>query len=253
MRRTRPSTAPKGDAQTECPFCHKYFKKLSRHYAASVACKYRADKYQRALLNESSHAEEENGGEDVNMEGEGMQEDPDNGEEYLSPSQFPLSPSSRPSKRPRFSPETPSRVSNNAQDPQFSPGGMDDDVFGSPGLMSSQSAHGNLFSPALQSTAILQNQQPSSHDIPTPEDDENEQVPFEAEQTFQLYAKYEFPHAGKVSAENKPTIFHEMDAGVPVAYPYSPFFNEEEWSLAEFLATSRLSKGNSMEYFITFR
>ncbi|KIJ43308.1 hypothetical protein M422DRAFT_253510 [Sphaerobolus stellatus SS14] len=35
-----------------------------------------------------------------------------------------------------------------------------------------------------------------------------------------------------------------MDRGIPTAYPYIPFLNEEEWSLGEFLTTSRLSKGS---------
>ncbi|KIJ47718.1 hypothetical protein M422DRAFT_163790 [Sphaerobolus stellatus SS14] len=35
-----------------------------------------------------------------------------------------------------------------------------------------------------------------------------------------------------------------MKAEIPAAFPYYPYFSEEEWSLAEFLATSRLSKGS---------
>jgi len=36
----------------------------------------------------------------------------------------------------------------------------------------------------------------------------------------------------------------QSSASVDGIYPYKPFFDEEEWSLAELLATSWLSKGS---------
>ncbi|KIJ24792.1 hypothetical protein M422DRAFT_194268, partial [Sphaerobolus stellatus SS14] len=42
-----------------------------------------------------------------------------------------------------------------------------------------------------------------------------------------------------------------MNNEIPEAYPYLPFYNKEEWSLAEFLATSRLSKGSIDTFFKT--
>ncbi|KIJ47025.1 hypothetical protein M422DRAFT_45910 [Sphaerobolus stellatus SS14] len=76
------------------------------------------------------------------------------------------------------------------------------------------------------------------------EDNDQEDTPFEAENTFQLYAKYEYLSAGMVTATCQSTIFHAMDKVILVAYPYMPFFSEEEWSLAEFLTPSCLSKGS---------
>lgn len=43
---------------------------------------------------------------------------------------------------------------------------------------------------------------------------------------------------------NKTTNFHKMESNISPLYPYFPFINEEEWSMAEFLATSCLSKGS---------
>ncbi|KIJ43237.1 hypothetical protein M422DRAFT_47918 [Sphaerobolus stellatus SS14] len=68
--------------------------------------------------------------------------------------------------------------------------------------------------------------------------------PFQGEKVFQLFTRWEFPRAGQAFKKNQETMFHTMKHGVPDGFPYWPYMNEEEWSLAEFLATTRFYKGS---------
>ena len=127
-----------------------------------------------------------------------------------------------------------------------------DDVFGSPGAIPSSFQHQNLFHPSRLSSLSTSGPQSSVGSQPSPsrlgvqltdetqlqQEEDIEQPTFQAEQAFQLYRKCEYPKAGTVTAVGKPTIFHAMNQDIPEAYPYSPFFDEEEWGLAEFLTTS---------------
>ncbi|KIJ34949.1 hypothetical protein M422DRAFT_51709 [Sphaerobolus stellatus SS14] len=190
---------------------------------------------------------------DVEMSGEVSNQPIKNNEEYLSPARFPLSPSKRASKCPWLSPEIGDQVQSSRLSSLDGRAGQDSfqDVFGTPGQSTTPADRLNLFSSFSQSSDAS----PPLQAVPSPqagqqpilhyEEEEEEDPPrFEAEKTFQLYAKYEYPNAGKISAKNSPTVFHEMDEKIPAAFPYLPFINKDEWSLAEFLVTSRLSKGS---------
>jgi len=157
-----------------------------------------------------------------------MEEDFDSDEEMdvgnednmLSPQAFAASPNPQPPKRTH--PTSP-------------------DVFSHFGM----SPDPNLFSPAATQYPAKQppiQNKSNNNSEPYPE-------PFEAEKVFQLYKKEEYLHAGHVFQQNCPTIFHKMQSSIDETYPYKPFFDEEEWSLAEFLATSHLSKGSINTFF----
>ena len=153
---------------------------------------------------------------DLDSELEGANNKPCDGindADMLPPNTFPASPNPRPPKRAR----------------PLSP-----DVFINSGP---SGGPGNLF-------FLPQNPTPTHHQTEPFNTPDHYSPPFEAEKVFQLHPKYEFPQAGHIYQKNQPTIFHQMQTATSSAFPYAPFLNEAEWSLAEFLATSRLSKGS---------
>ncbi|KIJ31865.1 hypothetical protein M422DRAFT_53165 [Sphaerobolus stellatus SS14] len=245
------STVPRGQAQTQCPFCDRFLKRISRHYASHPTCKAKANALQQAIMDEPTiESETEDQEENITMEDNPTLHSSLVGNvDCLPPAQFPLSPSRRPSKQPRHSPGTPSSsmvpsmsmpmTLNHPLTTSMQPSGhipsenIPDDVFGNSGQSSPRP---NLFS-ASQSFPHGVSGPPISHPGGTEEmsvhaeqpgeEDDQEDTPFEAENTFQLYAKYEYPSAGKVRAICQSTIFHAMDKAIPAAYPYMPFFSEE--------------------------
>ncbi|KIJ42506.1 hypothetical protein M422DRAFT_254284 [Sphaerobolus stellatus SS14] len=242
------SAVPRGQAQTQCPFCDRFFKRISRHYASHPTCKARANALQQAIMDEPTiESETEDQEEDITME--------DNPTLHSSlvgnPRHSPGTPSSSmvPSKSMPMTPNHP--LTTSMQSSGHIPSeNIPDDVFGNSGQSSPKP---NLFSVSQSflhgvSGPLISHpggtEEMSVHAEHPGEEDDQEDTPFEAENTFQLYAKYEYPSAGKVRAIHQSTIFHAMDKAIPAAYPYMPFFSEEEWSLAEFLTTSHLSKGS---------
>jgi len=190
-------------AHNQCPFCGFYFRQLSGHYGKSKLCKARADAYQISLINEPDpdpqlDAHQNTFGGAIDEEG-GLPQD-----------KFPVSPNSRPSKRAR--PTSP-------------------DVFidSDPSSFSQPS----IFSPQLNQNSISSFMNIDSPEPPEPE----ESTPFSAEKAFVLHPVYDYPRAGHIYKQDQPTIFDAMQKSTTTAYPYMPFMNEEEWSLAEFLAT----------------
>ncbi|KIJ50674.1 hypothetical protein M422DRAFT_245312 [Sphaerobolus stellatus SS14] len=234
---------PTGNAQTECPFCHHFFRRLTGHYAKAVLCKMKAEALQKTLLDESlrdqnnpeSESEESHPASGMHIRQAG------NSDEQLPEDLFPRTPNSRASKRARFT---------SPQRPLFSPGMhiIQDTIPGSPANVfmdiESQSEPQTPTRMGSSNTSMMQ-------DLEEPEEPVDEPQPFEGEKVFQLYSKREFPRAGHVFSQGEQTIFHRMKADMPAGYSYFPFLNEEEWSLAEFLATSRLSKGSINAFFKT--
>ena len=212
MPRTRGQKVATETGQNKCPFCGKYFKRLGGHLAKSSACKSQSEKLQKILLQENFG--DNNMEEDSNSD---MEINFGNEEDILSPQAFPASPNTRPQKRMR--PTSPN-------------------VF----LHSAMSPGPDLFSPVAAPSHLPAGQEPVLHQ--TDEISDLPSEPFEAEKVFQLYKIEEYPQAGHIFQKNCETIFHKMQSSVDGIYPYKPFFDEEEWSLAEFLATSRLSKGS---------
>ena len=169
---------------------------------------------------------------------------PPENDDQLPENIFPHTPSSCASKRTHVT--SPDRSSfpqgmyilNDPTIPEDINVFMDVDPFQSP--LQSPTWPGGGATPLSTSVPMS-----STYHSPLGEDmAEEPPEPFQGEKIFQLYSKQEFPRAGHIFKKGEKTIFHTMKEAVPDGYPYFPYMNKEEWSLAEFLATSRLSKGS---------